>query len=57
MTTVADQNQLPPWLAATRPDVVLMHFGTNDVWSNGPPPPSSPRTGSWWTRCGPATRR
>jgi lysophospholipase L1-like esterase len=34
VTTVADQNQLPAWLAATRPDVVLMHFGTNDVWSN-----------------------
>jgi lysophospholipase L1-like esterase len=34
VTAVADQNQLPPWLAATRPDVVLMHFGTNDVWSN-----------------------
>ncbi|WP_049577297.1 SGNH/GDSL hydrolase family protein [Streptomyces sp. SBT349] len=33
-TTMADQNQLPPWLAATRPDVVLMHLGTNDVWSN-----------------------
>jgi lysophospholipase L1-like esterase len=32
-TTVADQNQLPGWLAATDPDVVLMHFGTNDVWS------------------------
>jgi cellulase/cellobiase CelA1 len=30
---VADQNQLPGWLSATRPDVVLMHFGTNDVWS------------------------
>ncbi|GIF76838.1 cellulose binding domain-containing protein [Asanoa siamensis] len=26
----------PGWLAATRPDVVLMHFGTNDVWSNLP---------------------
>jgi glucose/arabinose dehydrogenase/lysophospholipase L1-like esterase len=34
VTTVADQNQLPPWLAAADPDVVLMHFGTNDVWSN-----------------------
>jgi len=34
VTTVAEQNQLPAWLAATRPDVVLMHFGTNDVWSN-----------------------
>jgi lysophospholipase L1-like esterase len=36
VTTVADQNQLPPWLAASDPDVVLMHFGTNDVWSNRP---------------------
>jgi lysophospholipase L1-like esterase len=33
VTAVADQNQLVGWLAATRPDVVLMHFGTNDVWS------------------------
>ncbi|WP_213455909.1 GDSL-type esterase/lipase family protein [Rhizomonospora bruguierae] len=32
-TTMADQNQLPPWLSATRPDIVLMHLGTNDVWS------------------------
>jgi lysophospholipase L1-like esterase len=32
-TNIADQNQLPPWLAATDPDVVLMHLGTNDVWS------------------------
>jgi lysophospholipase L1-like esterase len=37
VTNVANQNQLPGWLAATRPDVVLMHFGTNDVWSNIPP--------------------
>lgn len=34
VTAVADQNQLPAWLSATLPDVVLMHFGTNDVWSN-----------------------
>ncbi|WP_433206771.1 cellulose binding domain-containing protein [Dactylosporangium sp. CS-047395] len=34
VTAVADQNQLVGWLAATHPDVVLMHFGTNDVWSN-----------------------
>ena len=34
VTNVAAQNQLPPWLAATDPDVVLMLFGTNDVWSN-----------------------
>lgn len=33
VTNVAGQNQLVGWLAATRPDVVLMHFGTNDVWS------------------------
>lgn len=33
-TNVADQNLLVGWLAATRPDVVMMHFGTNDVWSN-----------------------
>lgn len=37
VTAVADQNQLVGWLAATDPDVVLMHFGTNDVWSNRPP--------------------
>jgi len=36
-TNVADQNQLPPWLAATLPDVVIMHFGTNDVWNNRSP--------------------
>ncbi|GAA1004264.1 hypothetical protein Aple_082410 [Acrocarpospora pleiomorpha] len=33
-TNVANANQLPGWLSATNPDVVLMHFGTNDVWSN-----------------------
>lgn len=36
VTNVADQNQLPGWLSATHPDIVLMHFGTNDVWSNRP---------------------
>lgn len=35
-TRIAQQNQLPGWLSATRPDVVLMHLGTNDVWSNIP---------------------
>ncbi|MBO9554759.1 GDSL-type esterase/lipase family protein [Cellulomonas sp.] len=34
VTNVADQNQLVGWLASTKPDVVVMHFGTNDVWSN-----------------------
>ncbi|MBP2329707.1 lysophospholipase L1-like esterase [Kibdelosporangium banguiense] len=31
-TGIANQNQLPPWLQATRPDIVLMHLGTNDLW-------------------------
>jgi lysophospholipase L1-like esterase len=33
-TNVANQNQLVGWLAATLPDIVVMHFGTNDVWNN-----------------------
>ena len=32
-TNIANQNQLPPWLAATNPDIVLMHLGTNDLFS------------------------
>ncbi|WP_305784451.1 cellulose binding domain-containing protein [Symbioplanes lichenis] len=36
-TNIANQDLLPGWLAATDPDVVLMHLGTNDVWSNIPP--------------------
>jgi lysophospholipase L1-like esterase len=31
-TGIADQNQLPGWLAATNPHIVLMHLGTNDLW-------------------------
>ncbi|MEV4513828.1 cellulose binding domain-containing protein [Dactylosporangium sp. NPDC049525] len=31
-TGIADNNQLPSWLSAARPDVVLMHLGTNDMW-------------------------
>lgn len=31
-TGIAANNQLPPWLAAAQPDVVLMHLGTNDMW-------------------------
>lgn len=34
---IASGTQLPPWLAATDPDVVLMHLGTNDVWNNRSP--------------------
>ncbi|MFF8032921.1 MULTISPECIES: GDSL-type esterase/lipase family protein [unclassified Streptomyces] len=37
VTNVADQNLLPARLAATRPDIVVMHFGTNDVWSGVSP--------------------
>jgi lysophospholipase L1-like esterase len=33
VTAVADRNLLPGRLAATDPDIVVMHFGTNDVWS------------------------
>nr|WP_239145392.1 SGNH/GDSL hydrolase family protein [Actinoplanes couchii] len=33
-TNVASQNLLPGWLSASDPDVVLMHFGTNDAWSS-----------------------
>lgn len=33
---IANQNQLPGWLSAAHPDVVLMHLGTNDVWSHLP---------------------
>lgn len=36
-TNIANQGLLPGWLAATDPDVVLMHLGTNDVWSSLPP--------------------
>lgn len=32
-TGIASQNQLPGWLSATTPDIVLMHLGTNDVWN------------------------
>jgi len=35
-TGIANQNLLPGWLAAGRPDIVLMHLGTNDVWNNTP---------------------
>ncbi|MEU6721474.1 cellulose binding domain-containing protein [Nonomuraea sp. NPDC046802] len=33
-TNIAGQNLLPGWLSSTRPDIVLVHLGTNDVWSN-----------------------
>lgn len=33
-TNIAKQNQLVGWLSQTKPDVVMVHLGTNDVWSN-----------------------
>ena len=35
-TNIVRNNQLPGWLSSARPDIVLMHLGTNDVWSNIP---------------------
>jgi mannan endo-1,4-beta-mannosidase len=35
-TDIARNNQLPGWLSTARPDIVLMHLGTNDVWNNIP---------------------
>jgi lysophospholipase L1-like esterase len=33
-TNMANNNELPPWLAATSPDIVMMFLGTNDTWSS-----------------------
>lgn len=33
-TNIATQNLLPGWLATAKPDVVIMHLGTNDVWNS-----------------------
>ena len=35
-TNIVRDNQLPGWLSSARPDVGLMHLGTNDVWNNIP---------------------
>lgn len=32
MTEVAAGTELTGWLTDARPDIILMHFGTNDVW-------------------------
>lgn len=37
VTEVVASGQARAWLEQNTPDVVLMHFGTNDVWSNVPP--------------------
>ncbi|KAL2105875.1 hypothetical protein VUR80DRAFT_7615 [Thermomyces stellatus] len=33
-TNIAAEGLLTGWLEATGPDVVMVHLGTNDVWSN-----------------------
>ncbi|KAL2192614.1 SGNH hydrolase-type esterase domain-containing protein [Corynascus similis CBS 632.67] len=33
-TGIVARRELPGWLASASPDVVMMHLGTNDVWSN-----------------------
>jgi lysophospholipase L1-like esterase len=33
-TGIADNNQLPGWLSATNPNIVVMMLGTNDAWGN-----------------------
>lgn len=33
-TQIADNSLLPGWLSATKPDIVLMMLGTNDVWNH-----------------------
>lgn len=36
-TGIVSNKQLPGWLSQSRPDVVMMHLGTNDVWNNRSP--------------------
>ncbi|MBL0887218.1 cellulose-binding protein [Myceligenerans sp. I2] len=37
VTNVVASGETRTWLEQNTPDVVLLHFGTNDVWSNVPP--------------------
>lgn len=32
ITGIARDNQLPAWLSAARPDIMVVHLGTNDMW-------------------------
>ena len=34
VTDYASQNSLPPWLSSAKPDIILMHVGTNDATAN-----------------------
>ncbi|EPE31216.1 SGNH hydrolase [Glarea lozoyensis ATCC 20868] len=35
-TGIVKNNQLPGWLSISKPDIVMMELGTNDVWSHLP---------------------
>jgi lysophospholipase L1-like esterase len=37
VTNVAADGSFRNWVNAANPDIILMHFGTNDVWSNKTP--------------------
>ncbi|WP_054742856.1 GDSL-type esterase/lipase family protein [Cellulosilyticum ruminicola] len=34
VTQLVETNNLETWLDASNPDIVIMHFGTNDCWGN-----------------------
>ncbi|KAK0715566.1 SGNH hydrolase-type esterase domain-containing protein [Lasiosphaeris hirsuta] len=36
-TGIVSRKELPGWLSSSKPDVVMMHLGTNDVWNNQSP--------------------
>ncbi|KAF6813686.1 cellulose-binding family ii [Colletotrichum plurivorum] len=37
VTEIARENMLEGWLRETKPDIIMMHLGTNDVWSDKKP--------------------
>jgi len=36
-TGIVARRELPGWLQSAKPDIVMMHLGTNDVWNNKSP--------------------
>jgi lysophospholipase L1-like esterase len=34
VTDLASSGQLESWLSSTNPDIIIMHFGTNDIWAS-----------------------
>ncbi len=53
-TNIANQSLLPGWLAATDPDVVIMHLARTTSGAASRRPRSWPRSARWSTRCEPA---